>query len=279
MSATGTGLTKTEPVDGLDTAHDEEFGRALARYERWTEYPLVFLAILFFVVFAAPIIWVDLPARVVAACNWTNITIWIIFVVDYVIRLSLARFSWGFIKKNFFDLLIIALPMLRPLRALRALSIVGLISKKTKGDQRLQTTFFVITTAVLIGVIAALSITQAERGAPGSSIENVGDGLWWAITTMSTVGYGDMYPVTVQGRLIAGALMVTGIAVLGIVTASLAGWFMESMDEGRAEERTSTAGFEQMATHLQELRDEISELRRSVAEDRAGTRDGHNGTD
>jgi voltage-gated potassium channel len=58
--------------------------------------------------------------------------------------------------------------------------------------------------------------------------------LWWTITTISTVGYGDRYPVTFEGRLIAASLMVAGIALLGVVTASIAAWFVESLRASRA---------------------------------------------
>ena len=64
------------------------------------------------------------------------------------------------------------------------------------------------------------------RGAPGSTIETFGTALWWAITTVTTVGYGDVYPVTTQGRLVAGVLMVAGVAFLGAVTATLSSWLL-----------------------------------------------------
>ena len=63
---------------------------------------------------------------------------------------------------------------------------------------------------------------DAERSAPDASITTFGEAVWWTITTISTVGYGDRYPVTVEGRLVAATLMVAGIALLGVVTASIA---------------------------------------------------------
>ena len=91
---------------------------------------------------------------------------------------------------------------------------------------------------------------DAERG-HGGPIESFGDALWWAMATVMTVGYGDMYPVTAAGRLIATALMIAGIAVLGVVTASLASWLIE---------RVTDAG-EDVA---QDTRSEIAELTAEV---------------
>lgn len=71
---------------------------------------------------------------------------------------------------------------------------------------------------------------DAEQAAPGANIKTPGDALWWAATTVTTVGYGDRYPVTTQGRLIAVALMVVGIAMVGAITASVAAWLVSQVD-------------------------------------------------
>jgi voltage-gated potassium channel len=75
--------------------------------------------------------------------------------------------------------------------------------------------------------VAAL---DAERDAPKANITTIGDALWWAATTVTTVGYGDRYPVTTTGRIIAVTLMVVGIALVGAITASIAAWFVTSLD-------------------------------------------------
>jgi voltage-gated potassium channel len=98
--------------------------------------------------------------------------------------------------------------------------------------------FYVVGTVMLIAFVASLAVLDAERYAPDSSITTFGDALWWTMTTISTVGYGDRYPVTVEGRLVAVSLMVAGIALLGVVTASLASWFVENLrSTGAAVER------------------------------------------
>jgi voltage-gated potassium channel len=91
----------------------------------------------------------------------------------------------------------------------------------------------------LILFVASLAVLDAERGVKGATITTFGDAAWWAFTTVTTVGYGDRYPITGQGRFIAGGLMLAGIALLGIVTASLASWLIDKVRE--VEENTSAA--------------------------------------
>lgn len=92
---------------------------------------------------------------------------------------------------------------------------------------------------MIVIFVGAVGMLDVERTAPGANIHNFGDALWWALVTVTTVGYGDTYPVTTDGRLIAAAVMVTGIAVLGVVTATVATWFIDNLNtiegEGRAE--------------------------------------------
>lgn len=75
--------------------------------------------------------------------------------------------------------------------------------------------------------IAAIQITISERTVEGSNIKNFSDGLWWAVTTVTTVGYGDRFPTTSEGRLLAVMLMIVGISLVGVITASVAAWFVK----------------------------------------------------
>jgi voltage-gated potassium channel len=99
---------------------------------------------------------------------------------------------------------------------------------------------------------------DAERTNPDANIRSYGDALWWAGTTITTVGYGDRYPTTGGGRLVGFGLMLGGIALLGVITAALASWFVEktaeirAAEEERSEDRTE-ASLDEVLTELRRL--------------------------
>ena len=182
---------------------------------------------------------------------------WLVFAADYLVRFCLAGAGGRvrFVKRNLLDLAVVVLPLLRPLRLIRLLALVSILNRT--GVHRLRgrvITYAVGGTAMLI-TLGALTMTDAEANAPGTHIHDIGDGLWWALTTITTVGYGDTYPVTETGRMIAASLMIGGVALLGVVTGTFASWLVERMSEA--------AEVEQAATRAQvdELRAELAHVR------------------
>ncbi len=81
---------------------------------------------------------------------------------------------------------------------------------------------------LLLGFSGALAAYQQERGAPGATMRTFGDAVWWAASTLSTVGYGDVTPVTTLGRVIATGMMACGLGLLGAVTGSFSSWLMQT---------------------------------------------------
>lgn len=229
-----------------------------SRYERWTAIPMALLGLLFLFVYAWPILDPNVSARTKDICEIIELTTWLIFILDYLIRLAMAPQRLRFVRRNWFDLIVLALPMLRPLRALRALIAFRTIARSGTPLARNR---IVVATALLVGAgaaLMALTVLEAERRNPHANIHTFGEALWWAMSTVTSVGYGDEVPVTVQGRLIAGCLMIAGFAMLGVVTAALASWFVERFGEA------STTEHENSDT-LNHLVDEVHQLRREVA--------------
>jgi voltage-gated potassium channel len=107
---------------------------------------------------------------------------------------------------------------------------------------------------LLLIYVASLAVFDKERYQPGATINSFGKAIWWSITTVTTVGYGDVYPVTNTGRVIAVFLMIGGISLVGVVTASLASWIIQRVSE------TETAVQAATAAHIDELRRKIREL-------------------
>lgn len=221
--------------------------RAADGYARWvrrTDGPLLGLALIFLTVLLAPLL-VTVGPTTRTVLTVVSALIWVVFTADYVIRLYLAPERWRFVRTHPLDLLIIVLPFLRPLRALRLLrllrvgSVLGLAHRQARRSMHARVSAYVGAAVVVVIAVAAVAMVDAERGAEGANITTLPDALWWAATTVTTVGYGDRFPVTGLGRAIAVALMVVGIALLGVITASVAAFFVSRLqDVQEAEERT-----------------------------------------
>jgi voltage-gated potassium channel len=236
-----------------------ETGRAriARRYERITTVPLTVLGLLFLGVYAWPILQPDLSSNWRVAFGVTSMAVWGMFVLDYVARLALATERLRFVRRNWFDLLVMALPMVRPLRGIRSVIALKLLARGGSKLGRSDAVASVIGALAAGGAIAALAMLEAERQNADANIRNFGDSLWWALSTVTTVGYGDRYPTTVEGRFVAAGLMFGGIALLGVVTAALASWFVQRFGQ------TQEAESEILAT-LTELRSEVAALRREL---------------
>ena len=161
--------------------------------------------------------------------------------------------------------------LLRSLRLFRLVVLVGALQKAIGHAIRGKVIIYTISGAVLLVYVGALAVLEAERGAPDAHITTFGHALWWAMSTITTVGYGDMYPVTTTGRFFAALLMIGGISLVGSITATIASWIVQSVSNEDEKHDAVTAA------HIVELRSEIAELRellRSKVNDAAdGTAD------
>jgi len=179
--------------------------------------------------------------RLALLVNWI---VWLAFCVEFVILMA-AEPSWATVRKSWFDLVLIILspPFLVPsylqaTRGLRAVRLIRLIRLVRAGAvaaiglhlsrQALRHRKFHLVALVAAAVIAlgALGVFTVE-GDTNKSVATYGDALWWAIVTATTVGYGDISPQTTEGRFIAVLLMLTGIGVIGVFTATVASFFFE----------------------------------------------------
>jgi len=164
----------------------------------------------------------------------------------------------SFVRGNLFDLLVVALPLFRPLRLLRLVTLLQGVNRRASTQLRGKLVSYVAGGSALLSFCAALAVLDAERDAPDANITDFGDAMWWAITTMTTVGYGDRFPVTPTGRFAAAGLMLAGIALLGVVTATLASWLVERVSEEEAERSGD------LHAELTALREQIAELTNSL---------------
>jgi voltage-gated potassium channel len=190
------------------------------------EIPLLLLAAAFLVAYAWPVLDPRLEPDLRSFFELVSWSIWAAFAVDFAVRIGLADDRVDYARKHWYDVGLIALPVLRPLRMLRLLALARLLNRSAARSLVGRVTTYVLGTAVMAVGLGAVAVLDAERGAARANIETFGDALWWSTTTVTTVGYGDQYPVTVEGRFIAVVLMIVGIATVGAVTAAIATWMI-----------------------------------------------------
>ncbi|AKZ55490.1 conserved membrane protein of unknown function [Streptomyces ambofaciens ATCC 23877] len=243
---------------------------ARERWERRTQRPLLALAVLFAVAYAVPIVNSSASGSLTRACVLAEWLVWAAFVVDYVVRLVLSENRRRFVRTHWLDLCAVALPMLQPLRLLRLVSTLLLVGRRARMAPQIRLTTYVAGAVVGLLMFGSLAVLSVERDAPGGNIRTLGDALWWSFTTMTTVGYGDHAPTTGVGRLLAVGLMLSGIALLGVVTANIAAWFLARFERDDMEERRQTEAIRALAEEVRALRAEVAGLRRAAEPGPAG---------
>jgi voltage-gated potassium channel len=198
----------------------------------WNE-TLTFLALAFLVAFSYPAFVNPVPSSTQTLLNIVQWVSWIAFAADLIYGLYKAKDKRKHLMKHPLEVAAVLLPFLRPLRLLRVISFGSLVIQKVAVGRQFAITIKVIITSFFVAYISAVQITIIERDIEGSNIKNFGDGIWWAITTVTTVGYGDKFPTTMEGKFLAVGLMIVGISLMGVITASVAAWFVK-MGQGES---------------------------------------------
>ncbi|MFE2285808.1 potassium channel family protein [Streptomyces sp. NPDC059443] len=207
--------------------HDASETRDKA-WERRTELPLFYASLIFLAGYAVAVLadrthplWRDIGLLLVALT-------WLCFIVDYVARLALSGMRpLRFVRVHWLDTLVVVLPMLRPLRMVKVNTALQARSDRPRLGLYARVMTYAGLSAGLLGFAGALGVYHFERSAPGGTIHTFGDAVWWVCETLTTVGYGDMAPVTPAGRTIAAGLMACGLALLGAVTGSFSSWMLQ----------------------------------------------------
>lgn len=230
-------------------------------WERTADRPLTLAALLFLAAWSWPILQPGMPTPWHHACDLVDWGVWALFCGDYVARLLLSHNRAGFIRHSLLDLLVVVLPIFRPLRLLRLVKLLGVFNRSAGTNLRGRVTVYVVAGTALLVYVASVAELDAERHRPGATITDFGDALWWAVTTITTVGYGDRAPVSVTGRCIAVGLMIAGITLLGVITATFASWLVERFAEvDAAEQRVTRQDVSLLIAEVRELRKEVRKV-------------------
>ncbi|GAB3804428.1 potassium channel family protein [Humibacter antri] len=203
--------------------------RAVQRWQRISTWPFLVLSLVFIVVYSIRCLDPTIPFVERTILATVLGVIWAVFIADYVGRLLLSPQKWPFVRANVTDLLAALLPIFRPFRALRELRRIPFFRQRSGTAVRARVVTYALLFVVLWLYTIAVTEVAAERGAHGATILNLGDAIYWAVVTMATVGYGDMVPVTTLGRVLAIMLMLSGIVIVGVTTATVVSYFNDTI--------------------------------------------------
>ena len=231
----------------------------LAEWEERSSRPMFVASVLYLLAFAAPIMSTRIQEPYDGYLNIIQMILWGLFAADYCIRLYLAPRRLYFITHNLMNLAIVLLP------AWRIVSFLAMIHLTTNRQYKRLSELAVKLfgyTAIFI-IMFALSIYSVESSEPGAMIRDLPTAYWWMFTTLATVGYGDVYPVTGIGRVIAVIVMLYGGGLVAVATGALASWIIEKFGGREEQEYPATKA------DVDDLRQEISELRALLAREYA----------
>ena len=237
----------------------------LEAYENRTAPTMVGLAFGYLALFTVQVLVEPMAQPWSALLNAVGWLIWASFVTDLAIRTFLAPRKLKYLARHPIDVIACAVPALRGLQVLRVLTAGQWLVRRGSRLAIGRTASALILAVAFVSFVASLAVFDAERDAPDANIATFGDAIWWSFTTMSTVGYGDAYPVTLVGRVVAVSLMVVGVSILGIVSATLASTFIAVI---RGEEESDTA---RIMAKLEAVQSELEELRRQPADSSSST--------
>jgi len=238
------------------------------RIDRVTELPMLCLAILYIPVFIAGYI----PGVSPSVRNGATLAEYIIvalFAAELVVKVAVAERRWAYLRAHWLDVVIVVVPFLRPLRVLRVLRVLPFLARGTIGLRRVMGPYrgtYVLVVGLGAVLVSAALVAIFERGADGS-IHGFGDALWWAATTVTTVGYGDKFPVTPEGRAVAVFLMIVGIALFGMLTAGIAAYFVESGTESDVTNRDLLVKVGALESQLEAQHKVLEEIAKGMGRD------------
>jgi voltage-gated potassium channel len=198
---------------------------------------------------------------VAAAVNWV---VWVVFLCEFLFVLSVAPRKGAALRAHWLDLGLVVLTVpaygslfsgLRLARLIRLVRLLrlGMVAGRALQAERALTSEAVFRTVGLLTLFVVVLAGAVESLVDGRHIKSVWDGIWWAVVTVTTVGYGDLTPHSVGGRIVAMVVMLFGIGFLSVLTATIASRFVKT-DTGTTEMREALARIE---AELAELRQQL----------------------
>ena len=208
------------------------------RIEDLTKYPMLLLGVAWLVVIVV-VLTTDINGSASTALVGTLFVLWLVVLVEYLVRLVVSPDRRGYLRRRWVEPVTVVVP---PFEGWHVVGIEKVSLVVHEGALRLETIlkhhslFRVLIAAAATLFLGAWLVLLFEDKAKGSNIHSYSSALWWAMVTVTTVGYGDRFPVTGAGRTVAVVLMLVGIGLIGVLTATVASVFVKEHTDANKEE-------------------------------------------
>jgi voltage-gated potassium channel len=232
--------------------------------ERVTKYPMTLLGLAWLVI-GIIVVTTDINSTASTALVGTLFALWVILLVEYLVRLVITPDRRGYLKRRWVEPATVVAP---PLQGWRFVGIEKMCLLIHEGALRVEailkhhSLFRVLIAAAGTLMLGAWLVLLFEENAKDSNIHNYPDALWWAIVTVTTVGYGDRYPATTGGRVVAGVLMLVGIGLIGVLTATVASLFIKEHTD--ANRQVYQKGHADLGQRLSVISDRLADVERRL---------------
>ena len=234
------------------------------RIERVTKYPMAVLGVAWLVI-GVVILTTDAHGSASKALVGTLFGLWTLLLAEYVVRLVVSPDRRGYLKRRWVEPVTVVVP---PFQGWHVLGVERVCLLLHEGQLRIESIlrhhslFRVLIAAVGTLFLGSWLVLLFEENAKGSNIHNYPDALWWAIVTVTTVGYGDRFPVSEGGRVVAVVLMLVGIGLIGVLTATVASVFIKEHTDANREEIKK--GHVDLGQQLSVISDRLADVERRL---------------
>lgn len=190
------------------------------KWEERSAWPMFLFALTFFVSSVWLLTGDHLGGARAQLLGLLIIVLWLCFIIDFLLRMAISPHRVRFIRARWYELASLLVPVLRPYLIVVYVWRLPIFRRFGAAGQRVRYLACAGLFTLLFVYIASTAVWYVERNAPGATIVNLGDAIWWGFCTVSTVGYGDFIPVTLVGRILAVGLMLSGVLVFGVTSAA-----------------------------------------------------------
>ncbi len=255
-------------MKGIEGERDE----ILARLEGWLELPMLVLGFVWLALLV-----IELVHGLTPFLETLGIVIWVIFILDFLVRFSLAPRKLAFLKRSWLTAIALVIPALRVFqvarlwsvlqaaRATRGIRLVRVITSLNRGMRALGASMgrrgfgYVMALTFIVIVAGAAGMYAFESGPLERGFADYADALWWTAMIMTTLG-SDYWPQSAEGRVLGFILSVYAVAVFGYITAALASFFVGRDADSAEGEVAGVRNLEALAAEIRALRAELRDL-------------------